>query len=42
LMEMDSEAPPPPPPHGCAFRNHSRSSYHLLSPSRMIVLNNFF
>jgi SAUR family protein len=42
LMEMHSEAPPPPPPHGCAFRNRSRSSYHLLSPSRMIVLNNFF
>ncbi|XP_045796447.1 auxin-responsive protein SAUR71-like [Trifolium pratense] len=39
LMEMDSEAPPPP--HGCAFGNRSRSSYHLLSPSRMIVLNNF-
>jgi len=36
LMEMDNEAPP----QGCTF-SRSRSSYHLLSPSRMIVLNNF-
>ncbi|KAK2352100.1 SAUR auxin-responsive protein family [Trifolium repens] len=39
LMEMDSETPPPP--RGCAFLNRSRSSYHLLSPSRMIVVNDF-
>lgn len=36
LMEMDNEAPS----QGCTF-GRSRSSYHLLSPSRMIVLNNF-
>jgi len=37
LMEMDNETPP----QGCTFGgNRSRSSYQLLSPSRMSVLNN--
>ncbi|XP_004491682.1 protein SMALL AUXIN UP-REGULATED RNA 54-like [Cicer arietinum] len=40
LMEMDSEVMNSR--QGCAFRGNyrSRSSYHLLSPSRILALNN--
>lgn len=38
LMEIDNETPS----QGCTFGgNRSRSSYQLLSPSRVIILNNF-
>lgn len=42
LMEMDEETSTPdqPQPHGCVFvKQRSRSSYHLLSPSRMLAIN---